>query len=124
MKVVDLSSVKGDAVNPSYIRKAVYGDSVAVAKLDVKKGEITRPHSHDTEEVIFILKGEWLFHLPDGDVILRDDQVLCIPAGVEHSSEVLEDTIAIDVCGKYRPDWVSGQDRVLHADPEQFLWAV
>lgn len=124
MKVYDLNELKSDEVNPHYSRKAVYGDSVSVAKLEVMKGEMTQKHSHDTEEVIFVLKGSWLFHLPEGDALLTDNQMLCIPACVEHSSEVLEDTIAIDICSKHRPDWLSGQDKILHTNPEQYLWAV
>ena len=124
MKVYDLNNVEDDHVSPAYSRKAVYGESLAVAKLEVHKGEVTQPHSHDTEEIIYLLRGAWLFHLPDGDVLLKDNQMLCIPAGVEHSSEVLEDSVAIDVCAKTRPDWLSGQDRALHSNPEQFLWAV
>lgn len=124
MKVYDLNKLEGDVVNPSYLRKVVYGDSVTVARLEVMKGEVTQTHSHDTEEMIFVLHGSWKFHLPDGEVVLGDNQMLCIPAGVEHSSEVLEDTIAIDVCSKNRPDWRSGQDKILHTNPEQYLWAV
>lgn len=124
MKFYDLEKLENDEVNSSYLRKAVYGDSLTVAKVDVKEGETTQPHSHDTEEVIFVLKGAWLFHLPDGDVTLRENQMLCIPAGVEHSSEVLENTIALDICSKFRADWVSGQDKALHSNPERFLWAV
>lgn len=123
MKVYDLNKLEGDVVNPSYLRKVVYGDSVTVARLEVMKGEVTQTHSHDTEEVIFVLQGSWKFHLPDGEVVLGDNQMLCIPAGVEHS-EVLEDTVAIDVCSKNRPDWRSGQDKILHTNPEQYLWAV
>lgn len=124
MKFYDLNNVETDQVSASYMRKAVYGDSLTVAKLEVQKGEVTQPHSHDTEEIIYLLHGAWLFHLPEGDVLLKDNQMLCIPAGVEHSSEVLEDSVAIDVCAKNRPDWLSGQDKSLHVNPEQFLWAV
>lgn len=124
MKFYDLNEIETDEVSSSYLRKAVYGDTLAVAKLEVQKGETTQEHSHDTEEMIYVLHGAWLFHLPDGDVILRDNQMLCIPAGVAHSAEVLEDTVAVDICSKNRPDWRSGKDRVLHSNPEQFLWAV
>ena len=124
MKVYDLNTFNGDAVNERYNRRAVYGNSVSVARLEVNKGEVTQPHSHDTEEVIYLLKGRWLFHLPDGDVTLTENQMLCIPAGETHSSEVLEDSIAVDICSNIRPDWRSGQDRILHTNPEQFLWAV
>src|SRR5690349_17633315 len=124
MKVYDLNTLDGDVLNESYHRQAVYGQSVSVARLEVNKGEVTQPHSHDTEEVIYLLKGRWLFHLPDGDVTLTDNQMLCIPASDIHSSEVLEDSIAVDICSNIRPDWRSGQDRILHTNPEQFLWAV
>lgn len=124
MKFYDLNKLENDEVNTSYLRKAVYGENLTVAKVEVKQGETTEPHSHDTEEVIFVLKGCWLFHLPDGDVLLRENQLLCIPPDVEHSSEVVEDTIALDICSKNRPDWRSGQDKILHKNTEQFLWGV
>jgi quercetin dioxygenase-like cupin family protein len=124
MKFYDLNEIENDEVNTSYLRKAVYGESLTLAKVEVKQGETTQTHSHDTEEMIFVLKGCWLFHLPDGDVTLRENQMLCISPAVEHSSEVLEDTIALDICSKNRPDWVSGQDKSLHTNTEQFLWAV
>ncbi len=124
MKFYDLNKLEPDEVNPAYLRKAIYGDSLAVGRLEVQKGSVTQPHSHDTEEMILVLHGAWLFHLPDGDVILEANQMVCIPAGVEHSSEVLEDTIAIDICSTVRNDWRTGQDKQLHDNPEQFLWAV
>ena len=124
MKFYDLNTLENDEVNSSYLRKAVYGESLSVAKVEVKEGETTQKHSHETEEVIFVLKGAWLFHLPEGEVVVRENQLLCIPPDVKHSSEVLEDTIALDICSKNRPDWVSGQDKSLHTNTEQFLWAV
>lgn len=124
MKFYDLNKLESDEVNPSYFRKAVYGESLAVGRVEVQQGSVTQPHSHDTEEIIYVLRGAWMFHLPDGEVVVRDDQMICIPAGVEHSSEVLEDTVAIDICSKNRPDWRSGQDKPLHDNPEQFLWGV
>ncbi len=124
MKFYDLNQLESDEVNASYLRKAVYGDTLALGRLEVQKGAVTLPHSHDTEEMIYVLQGAWLFHLPDGDVLLEPNQMVCIPAGVEHSSEVIEDTVAIDVCSTIRNDWRTGQDKPLHDNPEQFLWAV
>ncbi len=124
MKFYDLNQLEPDEVNPSYHRKAIYGDTLALGRLEVQQGAVTLPHSHDTEEMIYVLSGRWLFHLPDGDVILGPHQMLCIPPGVEHSSEVIEDTVAIDVCSTIRNDWRTGQDKPLHENPEQFLWAV
>jgi quercetin dioxygenase-like cupin family protein len=124
MKFYDLNEVENDEVNASYLRKVMCGESLTIAKVEVKAGETTEQHTHDTEEMIFVLKGCWLFHLPEGDVTLKENQLLCIPPDVEHSSEVLEDTVALDICSKIRPDWISGQDKILHRNVDQSLWAV
>jgi quercetin dioxygenase-like cupin family protein len=124
MKVVDLNELENNDVSATYLRKIAYGESLTVAKVEVQAGEITQTHSHESEEVIYVLSGSWLFHLPEGDVTLRCGQMLFIPSGVDHSSEVLEDTIALDICSKSRPDWHSGVDKSLHSNPTQFLWGV
>jgi len=59
-----------------------------------------------------------------GAVMLRPNQILTITPGLEHSCEVLEDVVAIDVCRPAREDWLSGADRTLHYDPDQSLWGV
>ncbi|HSY66676.1 MAG TPA: hypothetical protein VK829_18945 [Terriglobales bacterium] len=56
--------------------------------------------------------------------MLRPNQILTITPGLEHSCEVLEDVVAIDVCRPAREDWLSGADRTLHYDPDQSLWGV
>jgi mannose-6-phosphate isomerase-like protein (cupin superfamily) len=70
------------------------------------------------------LKGAWLFRLPSGEVTIAPNQMLVIPPGIEHSSEALEDTIALDICAPGRGDWMTGDDHFLHDDPDQSLWAV
>jgi quercetin dioxygenase-like cupin family protein len=124
MKFVDLNDLENKEVSSTYLRKIAYGESLTIAKVEVQQGEVTQPHSHESEEVIFVLQGAWCFHLPDGDVTVRSNQMVFIPPGVEHSSEVLEDTIALDICSKSRPDWQTGVDKSLHSNPTQFLWAV
>ncbi len=124
MKSYDWDHIKSDQITALYSRKLALGDNVTVARLDAKAGASTRMHSHDNEEVIGLLKGKWRFVLPSGDVTLEANQMLTIPPGVPHGSEVLEDAVAIDVCSPVRLDWLNGDDRFLHSDPEQFLWAV
>ncbi len=124
MKLYDWDQIKSDQITPLYSRKVAVAHNLAVARLEANKGAVTRPHRHNNEEVIVVLKGKWRFSLPTGDVTLEANQMLTIPAGMEHSSEVLEDAVAIDVCSPGRPDWLTGDDRALHYDPEQYLWAV
>ena len=120
----DWNSMEPAEVNPAYLRKIAIGDNVSIARVEVNRGSITQPHRHRSEEVIMVLAGLWRFRLPEGEVTVGSNQVLMIPPGVEHSSEALEDTIALDICAPGRKDWLSGEDQFLHSDPDQSLWAV
>lgn len=124
MSLHDFNTMLPEEVTATYLRKAALGENLTVARVEVKAGEITQLHEHAGEEVILVLSGAWRFYLQGSETTLTANQMLCIPAGVEHSSEVLEDTVAIDICAAPRWDWMSGADRVLHQDPNQFLWAV
>lgn len=123
MKTYDWEKIKTDQITGLYSRKVAIGDNVTVARLEAKKGAATGMHSHQNEEIILVLHGKWRFFLPTGDVTLEANQMLRIPPGMEHGSEVLEDVVAIDVCSPGRIDWLNGEDRSLHYD-EQYLWAV
>ena len=124
MGLYDWDRMKAEDISDLYQRKVAIGESITVARVEVKAGAVTHSHNHENEEMILVLKGSWLFHLPTGDVTLGTNQLLRIPAGVEHSSEALEDTVALDICAAVRADWLNGTDRPLHYDPDQSLWGV
>ena len=124
MKLYDWEKIKPQQVTELYSRKIATGDNLSVARLEVKAGAATRMHHHDVEEVIVVLKGVWLFFLPTGEVTLRANQMMTIPAGMSHGSRVLEDVVAIDICSPARKDWAGLEDKFLHHDPDQSLWAV
>ncbi len=124
MDLCDWDQMKAEEITELYQRKVARCERLTVARIEVKEGAITHPHSHENEEMILVLKGSWRFQLPSGEVTVKADQMLCIPRGVEHSSQALEDTVAIDICVAARADWLSGADQSLHTDPDQSLWAV
>ena len=124
MGFYDWDRMKPEEVTELYQRKVAAGKNIVVARIEVKEGAVTLPHSHDSEEVIMVLSGAWRFELPGREVTLTANQMLCIPSGVEHSSATLADTVALDICAPTRPDWISGEDQPLHYDPDQSLWAV
>ena len=124
MGLFDWDRMKAEEITDLYRRKVAIGESITVARVEVKEGAITLAHSHENEEMILVLSGSWRFHLPSGDVTVMTNQLLRIPQGVEHSSEALEDTVALDICAPARADWLNGADRSLHYDPDQSLWAV
>lgn len=124
MDIYDWDKTTAEEITESYLRKVAVGENISVARVEVKEGAVTNLHHHDNEEMIVVLTGSWRFNLPGGPVTLSANQVLNIPPGVEHSSEALADTVALDICAPARPDWLSGEDVPLHSDPDQSLWAV
>jgi mannose-6-phosphate isomerase-like protein (cupin superfamily) len=49
-------------------------------------------HKHDTEdEMFFVVKGEIVIHLRDGDVRLSEGEFVIIPRGVEHKPVAKEE---------------------------------
>ena len=124
MGFYDWDKMMPENISELYTRKVALGDNIVVARVEVMQWAVTQPHTHDSEEVIIVLKGTWRFHMPTGDVTLRANQMLSIPPGVEHSSETLADTVALDICSPMRLDWITGEDRLLHQDPDECLWAV
>jgi len=124
MGLYDWDRMKAEEITDLYRRKVAIGESITVARVEVKEGAVTHSHSHENEEMVLVLKGSWRFHLPSGDVTLGANQLLRIPGGIEHSSEALEDTLALDICAPARADWLNGTDRSLHYDPDQSLWGV
>lgn len=124
MGFYDWDRMRPVEITDLYVRKVAVGENITVARVEVKAGAITQPHTHESEELILVLKGAWRFQLPGGEVTLAGNQMLSIPPGVEHSSVALEDTVAFDICTPTRADWLTGEDRALHDDPDQSLWAV
>lgn len=124
MGLLEWDGMKTEEITELYRRQVAIGETITVARVEVKAGAVTNSHSHENEEVIMVLSGSWRFDLPNGAVTLGPNQMLCIPKGVEHSSEALADTVALDICAPTRPDWVNGADSLLHYDRDQSLWAV
>ena len=73
-------------------------------------------HSHDNEQITYILEGGLRFWIGEDesqviDVLAGD--VLHIPSMVQHKAEALEDTLDVDVFSPPREDWLNKTDDYL-----------
>ena len=78
MGFYDWDKMRPEEISELYKRKVALGENLMVARVEVKQQAVTQTHKHESEEVIIVLKGAWLFHLPSGDVTLRDNQMLAV----------------------------------------------
>jgi quercetin dioxygenase-like cupin family protein len=102
------------AVTDAIDRRIVTGERMMIAHVYLKKGAIVPRHSHDNEQLTYILDGALRFELGEAGAIehleVRSGEVLVIPSNVPHMAEALEDTLDVDVFCPPRQDWLDGTD--------------
>jgi quercetin dioxygenase-like cupin family protein len=85
-----------------------------LARLTLRKGAIVPEHSHENEQITYILEGALRFTLGDGRVLtVSAGEILVIPSNLPHKAEALEDTLDLDVFAPPRADWIAGTDAYL-----------
>jgi len=97
-------------------RRLITGKGVMIAHIYLKKGDDVPQHSHENEQITYILEGALHFWLgPEGDreLTVRAGEVLVIPSNLKHRALALEDTIDVDVFNPPRQDWLDGTDAYL-----------
>src|SRR5438067_13072853 len=81
-------------------RKLITGDRMMLAHVYLKKGCIVPKHSHDNEQITYILEGALKFWIgEDGkqEITVAAGEVLHIPPNVPHKAEALEETLDVDI---------------------------
>ncbi len=105
-----------ERVNDMLDRRLVSGERVMLAHVYLKKGCIVPKHSHENEQITYILEGALKFNLGDDqreEVVLRAGEVLHIPSNLPHQAEALDDTLDVDVFSPPREDWLNKTDSYL-----------
>lgn len=97
-------------------RKIISGKRVMAAHVFLKKGAVVPTHSHDSEQLTYILEGLLELTLPNGKFRVGAGQVLVIPSNVEHSAVALDDTLDMDIFSPIREDWLTGDDQYLRGE--------
>ena len=105
-----------ETLSESLDRRLITGDRVMLAHVYLKKGSIVPRHSHENEQVTYILEGGLRFWIgaDESEVIdVRAGEVLHIPSFVQHKAEALEDTLDVDIFSPPREDWLNKTDAYL-----------
>lgn len=109
-----------EQVTPQLARRLVTSERMMLAQVYLEPGCIVPKHSHENEQITWIVEGALRFHLgEDGseEVIVRAGEVLVIPSHLPHSAEALERTLDVDIFCPPRADWLNGTDRYFHDAP-------
>jgi quercetin dioxygenase-like cupin family protein len=105
-----------ETVSPMLDRKLISCQRMMIAQVFLKKGCIVPKHSHENEQITYILEGAlrfWIGEDQSQELIVRAGEVLTIPSNVPHKAEALEDTLDLDVFDPPRQDWLNKTDAYL-----------
>ncbi|HEY2037312.1 MAG TPA: cupin domain-containing protein [Steroidobacteraceae bacterium] len=97
-------------------RKLITGDRMMIAHVYFKSGEDVPRHSHDNEQLTYILSGAlrfWFGANDEQEVTVRAGEVVVIPSNMPHRALALEDTLDVDIFAPPRQDWLAGTDAYL-----------
>ena len=105
-----------EQLRPDLHRRLISTERMMIAHVYLDKGAVVATHSHENEQLTYILEGTLRFWLGDDESQLIDvhaGEVLHIPSNLTHKAQALEDTLDVDVFCPPREDWLSGSDAYL-----------
>jgi len=106
-----------ETVTDQLSRRLITGERMMLAHVYLDKGCIVPKHSHENEQLTYILEGALRFWIGEDEaeeVVVRAGEVLHIPSNVPHKAQALEDTLDVDVFSPPRQDWLNHTDSYFH----------
>lgn len=95
-----------DKITEMISQKVVAGEREMLAQIYLKRGALVPLHAHESEQMTYVLQGALRFLVDGEEIIVREGEVLHIPASTPHQAEALEDTFELDIFSPIRRDWV------------------
>ena len=105
-----------ERVTDALERRLITADRMMLAHVYLEKGCVVPKHSHENEQLTYILDGAlhfWIGENGEEEITVRSGEVLVIPSNVPHKAEALEDTLDVDIFSPPRQDWLDKTDDYL-----------
>ena len=105
-----------EQLSPLLERRLITGDRMMLAHVYLKQGCVVPKHSHENEQLTYILEGALRFWIGEDEaetVVVRAGEVLHIPSNLPHRAEALAQTLDVDIFCPPRADWLDGSDAYL-----------
>ena len=87
--------------------KFITGERQMIAQIYLKTGALVPMHSHESEQMIYVLQGALRILVGSNEIRVHEGDVLHIPSWVDHQAEALQDTFGLSVFSPIRQNWPS-----------------
>jgi quercetin dioxygenase-like cupin family protein len=109
-----------EVLNPQLARRVISGERVMLAHVYLERGAIVPQHTHENEQLTYLLEGSMRFWFGEDGAEVIDlgaGEVLHIPSNVVHRAQALEKSLDVDIFCPPRADWLDGSDAYLRSTP-------
>jgi quercetin dioxygenase-like cupin family protein len=111
--------IRREKVTDDIGRRLFTGQRMMLAQVYLDKGAVVPWHSHENEQLTWVLEGALKFWLGEEgsemrEILVNAGDVLYIPSNVPHKAEALADTLDVDVFSPPRQDWLDHTDTYFH----------
>ena len=115
-------AMEKERLNDRLTRRIITGERAMLTHVYLDKGAVVPMHSHDNEQITYVIHGALRFWIEDEDsepIDVRAGEVLVLPSWVPHKAIALEDTLDVDIFTPPRQDWLDGTDAYLRGGSDQ-----
>ncbi len=84
----------------------VYGEKTLMTEFVLHKGRVLPRHTHPHEQTGYLVSGRIRLLIGSDAYEARPGDSWCIPGGMEHGAEILEDSLAVEVFSPVRTDYL------------------
>ncbi len=84
----------------------VWGEKTLMCEFRMKKGAQVPAHKHPHEQTGYVVSGKLRLQAGDESFVAESGDAWCIGPDVEHSAEILEDSVVIEVFSPVREEFI------------------
>jgi quercetin dioxygenase-like cupin family protein len=84
----------------------VHGDKTLMVEFRLQKNASLPTHAHPHEQVGYLVKGKIRLKIGSDIHVVSEGDSWCIPGGLLHGAEIIEDAVAIEVFSPVREDYL------------------
>jgi quercetin dioxygenase-like cupin family protein len=86
------------------LRTLVHGEHTLMAEFRLRGGHVLPAHAHPHEQTGYLVSGRIRLRIGSELHEVAPGDSWCVPGGVEHEAELLEDSVAVEVWSPVRAD--------------------
>ncbi len=119
VRLIRWEAMEKERLSSSIKRRIITGERAMLTHVYLDKGAVVPMHSHENEQITWVLKGALRFWIDSEDsapIDVREGEVLVLPSQVPHKALALEDTLDVDIFTPPRQDWLDGTDDYIRGD--------